>query len=233
MNSKYARKVRRLLRKAYPIPQPIKAEVSLGYFSKDILLSKRTQELISLYDARLGRMKVDFWVKHQVAVEVHGEQHEQTIRFSNDIEDLEADLARRKGLDMVKQEVLKESGIPILIIWYYEIAELTVEELKNKIAAAQDMAQATTPRLQRATGSTHAPKISRLSKASSKEYRERSAGDNKYNWKRWKSATDLRNLKGNKGRKSLVGRPLPKDDRGTSKLSKDWQQYKDRRKDNG
>ena len=100
MVSKYAKKVRRLLRSIYPTPQPILKEVSVGKFSHDIKLSKKLKDLITLYDARLGRMKVDYWVKHQVAVEVHGEQHEKEVRFSNDIEDLAAELERRKGMSL-------------------------------------------------------------------------------------------------------------------------------------
>ena len=207
MMSKYAKKVRRLLRKIYPTPQPIIKEVSLGQFSKDIVLSKRTQELIRLYEARLGRMKVDFWVKHQVAVEVHGEQHEQEICFSNEIEDLAAELQRRKGLDLVKQEVLKEAGIPVVIVWYYEIKDLTAAQLKEKIVAAQVVADATKPK--RHTTKT-TPKISSL-------------GHPRKSWTP-KRPTRLG------GKKLESRRTIQNAPKGGSKLSRDWKQHKKRRK---
>ena len=206
MVSKYAKKVRRLLRTIYPTPQPILKEVSLGQFSKDIVLTKRTQSLIKLYEARLGRMKVDFWVKHQVAIEVHGEQHEQEICFSNEIEDLAAELQRRKGLDLVKQEVLKEAGVAIVIVWYYEIKDLTAAILKEKIIAAQKIADATKPKR---CVVKDTPKISSLG----------------HPRKSWTPKRPTR-LGGNK----LEGkRTIQKPPKGSSKLSRDWEQYKTRR----
>jgi hypothetical protein len=227
MTSKYAKKVRRLLRKIYPVPQPILKEVSLGEFSKDIAFSKRTKELINLYDARLGRMRVDYWVKHQVAVEVHGEQHEREIKFSNDIEDTAAELERRKGLDLVKQEVLREAGIPIVIVWYYEIADLTVATLKEKINAAQSVAEATTPkRLRRGADGKPTPRVSGLGapRRTWAAKRPTRLGGNKR--ERTGSERTMEPRKIRKGSKPLAGSTIRRPDKGDSKLSRDWKQYK-------
>jgi len=232
MTSKYAKKVRRLLRKIYPTPQPILKEVSLGDFSKDIALSKRTQELIKLYDARLGRMRVDFWVKHQIAVEVHGEQHEHEVRFSNDIEDTAAELERRKGLDLVKQEVLKESGIPILIIWYYEIADLDVGVLRSKIEAAQLVAESTNPKYIRRESSVRpTPKVSSLggTRRFGTPKRSTRLGGNKRELTDKQRAVERRKIR--KGSKPLGGAPIRRPDGASGKLSRDWEQYKKRRKE--
>lgn len=204
----------------------------MGDFSKDIALSKCTKQLIKLYDARLGRMRVDFWVKHQIAVEVHGEQHEHEVRFSNDIEDTAAELERRKGLDLVKQKVLKESGIPILIVWYYEIADLSVSILRSKIAAAQDVADHTNPKyIRRETSIRPTPKISSLGgtrrlwhpKTTTRLGKhQQEFGDKQYTLERRKKRKDNKPLGS-----SIIRRP----DGASSKLSRDWKQYKKRQKE--
>ena len=214
MTSKYAKEVRRLLRIIYPAPQRIISEVSIGSLTKDILFSKSLKDLMKLYEARIGRMRLDFWVKYQVAIEVHGEQHEQEIKFSNDIEDTAAELERRKGLDLVKQEALKQAGIPIVIVWYYEIKDLTAEILKEKIVAAQAIAKEATPKYLKKQDDKSRIKISSLGGP------------------RLTSSSKLStNLGGNKRERRLLnGQPLRKPKKGESKLSRDWKQYKDRRK---
>lgn len=232
MTSKYAKKVRRLLRTIYPTPQPILKEVSLGQFSKDIALSKSTKALIKMYDAKLGRMRVDYWVKHQIAVEVHGEQHEREVRFSNDIEDTAAELERRKGLDLVKQEVLKESGIPILIVWYYEIASLNVDILKHKIEAAQRVAESTNPKYIRRDASVRpTPKISSLGNLRRSWTPKHSTrlGGNKRDAGDKQRAVERR--KKRKDSKPLAGSTIRRPDGADSKLSRDWKHYKKRQEE--
>ena len=232
MTSKYAKKVQRLLRKIYPVPQRIIKEASLGEFSKDISLSKKTKGLIKMYEARLGRMKVDFWVKHQVAIEVHGEQHEQEIKFSNDIEDTAAELQRRKGLDLVKQEVLKESGVPIVIVWYYEIKDLDAAGLKEKIQAAQQVADIATPRyIRRSKCGQPTPRVSSLGAPRRTWEAKRSTRLGIHRQGSLNKPGDVVYSKKRKGNKSLASSTIRKASKGDSKLSRDWKQYKKRQEE--
>lgn len=227
MTSKYAKRVRRLLRKNYPVPAQILSEVSVAKLTQGVRYSKRLKELIRMYDARPSRMRVDFWVKHQVAIEVHGEQHEQEVRFSNDIEDTEVELIRRKGLDLVKQEALNEAGIPLVIVWYYEIKDLTAEQLKKKIMAAQAQAEARkVDRISEAPKQSSRLRTSRrklsgprgASKMGNRGFGPRVEGDGQ----------GSRRLAGS----TLARKPLSRRNRSVpSKLSRDWKRHKEERED--
>ena len=204
MVSKYAKAVRKLLRKVYPIPRRIIKEFPLGDIAKSIILSKSTEDLIVKYDARINRMRIDFYIKGQVAIEVHGEQHEKEVRFSNEILDTKLELQRRIGLDRIKQEIIKASGIPYLCIWYYEIKDLTPKILKEKICAAQAVADKISPRY--APNKTKG-KVSGLGLV---------------------RITEQAKLPTRLGGKKLenFNRPFINPGKGKSKLSNNWKQYK-------
>ena len=128
--------------------QKILKEVPLSDFTGDVEFSESLKRALNHYDIRLKRIRIDFYVPGQVAIEVQGEQHEQEIRFSNEIENTRLALRRTRELDRVKQQVLAEAGIPQVCIWYYEVKGLTQDELVNKISVAQEETKVPTRRVQ-------------------------------------------------------------------------------------
>jgi DNA-binding protein YbaB len=140
MTSKYAKKVLKIIKELYPTG--CSQEVSVGKLVKNIVLSKDALLKIARWNVNITRLRLDFYIKDQVAIEVQGEQHVEPIRFANSIIDPEEDLVRRKALDEIKQQCLNEAGIPLVCIWYDEIDELTKEVLNDKILQAISKAEA-------------------------------------------------------------------------------------------
>ena len=95
-----------------------------------------------LCGADFRKMRVDLYVKGQVAIEVHCEQHVKAIKFSNEILDPEEELRRRRQLDQVKDMALAEAGIPLVTIWYTELndGQLTELVLRDRIRIIQEIA---------------------------------------------------------------------------------------------
>ena len=139
MDSKYLKKVMRLVRKIYP--GIIWKETNLQNLVDGTNFSPALKRLMALCHADLRKMRVDIYVKGQVAIEVHGEQHDKPIKFSNEILDPEAELLRRQQLDRVKDNVLAEAGIPLVTVWYSELNDglLTEDVLRNRIRLIQEI----------------------------------------------------------------------------------------------
>jgi DNA-binding protein YbaB len=140
MDSKYLTKVLRLLRKIYP--GQVWKETNLQNLVQGTNFSPELKRLISLCGADLRKMHVDLYVKGQVAIEVHGEQHAKAIKFSNEILDPEAELLRRQQLDQVKDMALAEAGVPLVTVWYSELkdGQFTEEILRDRIRIIQEIA---------------------------------------------------------------------------------------------
>jgi len=140
MDSKYLTKVLRLLRKIYP--GQVWKETNLQNLVQGTNFSIELKRLIVLCGADLRKMRVDLYVKGQVAIEVHGEQHVKAIKFSNEILDPEEELRRRRQLDQVKDMALAEAGIPLVTIWYTELndGQLTEAILRDRIRMIQEIA---------------------------------------------------------------------------------------------
>lgn len=134
MESKYLIRVMTLLREIYK--GKIEREVSLSKLVENVCLTNELNLLLNAYNVNLNKLRVDIYVKGQVAIEVHGEQHVKPVRFSNEEEDLEEALKRRKILDHIKQESLNQAGIPFICVWYDEIDNLTKADLENRINIA-------------------------------------------------------------------------------------------------
>jgi hypothetical protein len=139
MESKYLLKVLKLVKVIYPTI--IWKETNLNNLVAGTTFSPALRALISECGADLRKMRVDLYVKGQIAIEVHGEQHLKAIRFSNDIEDPEEELIKRQKYDEVKLRALAEAGIPLVTIWYSELdGQLTEAVLRDRIRIAQDTA---------------------------------------------------------------------------------------------
>lgn len=140
MDSKYLTKVLRLLRKIYP--GQVWKETNLQNLVQGTNFSPELKRLIVSCAADLKKMRVDLYVKGQVAVEVNGEQHDKAIKFSNEILDPEEEFLRRRQLDQVKDMALAEAGVPLVTIWYTELnsGQLTEEVLRNRIRLIQEIA---------------------------------------------------------------------------------------------
>lgn len=136
MSSKYHKQVLRIVKKIYPI-NLICEEQNLGELCKNLEIPDYFDEIIKSNNTSLSSLRIDIYVKGQVAIEVHGEQHFIPVAFSNQILDPEAELARRQELDAIKQTALKLSGIPSVVIIYNEIKDLTPGKLKARICEAQ------------------------------------------------------------------------------------------------
>lgn len=108
-------------------------------------MPERATDLMRQAHCKLSQLRVDIYVVGQVAIEVHGEQHEEAIQFSNEIEDPEAELERRKLMDELKQVALKAAGIPSIIVWYKGIEKVTPELLEAAIHTAQEKRKNSTP----------------------------------------------------------------------------------------
>lgn len=146
-DSKHLLKVIRVLNKIYPFGAW--KETNLHNLVQDVTLSSELQDRIQEASreirksstALLRRMRVDLYVPGQVAIEVHGEQHDRPVRFSNEILDPASELARRQLYDEIKARALQEAGVPFVTLWYHELDDLTVDDLSGRIAAAQSSAQ--------------------------------------------------------------------------------------------
>lgn len=139
MASRYLEQVHALLQHIYKTP--IWKEVTLYQLTKNALLSYELKDLMQLHKINPRQLRVDLYVKGIVAIEVHGEQHDRPVKFSNEIEDVEEALERRRLLDSVKQRCLEEAGVPTVVIWYHEIDDLSPQKLQDKIFLAQQQAE--------------------------------------------------------------------------------------------
>jgi hypothetical protein len=107
---------------------------------KNARFSSLLTETIRINKVSTKRLRVDLYVPGIVAIEIHGEQHEQEVRFSNEILDTQEELQRRQLLDSIKAECLRQAGVPFITIWYYEIDKLTVKKLRDMVFKAQERA---------------------------------------------------------------------------------------------
>ena len=139
MDSKYLLKVLKLVKLIYPTV--IWKETNLNNLVAGTIFSANLRSLISECGADLKKMRVDLYVKGQIAIEVHGEQHFKAVKFSNQILDPEEELIKRQKYDEVKLRALAEAGIPLVTIWYSELdGQLTEAILRDRIQIAQDIA---------------------------------------------------------------------------------------------
>jgi hypothetical protein len=139
MDSKHLIKVLKLVRLIYPTV--IWKETNLNNLVAGSIFSTHLKSLIAECGADLRKMRVDLYVKGQIAIEVHGEQHERPIKFSNQIVDPEEELIKRQKYDEVKQRALAEAGVPLVTIWYSELdGQLTESILRDRIRLAQEIA---------------------------------------------------------------------------------------------
>ena len=139
MDSKHLTKVLKLVRLIYPTT--IWKETNLFNLVDGTIFSANLRALIKECGADLKRMRVDLYVKGQIAIEVHGEQHEKPVKFSNEILDPEEELAKRKLFDEVKFRALAEAGIPLVTIWFSELnGQLTEAILRDRIQLMQEQA---------------------------------------------------------------------------------------------
>lgn len=139
MASKYHTQVLNLLKKTYP-GCVFKEEQNLYELVKNYNIPDNLQLIAKQCKTSLSQLRIDIWIDGMCAVEVHGEQHYQPVKFSNSIEDAEQELARRTTLDYLKQAVLKACGIATIVIKYDEIADLTHDDIKDKIDNALEIA---------------------------------------------------------------------------------------------
>ena len=105
--SRHLLKVFKLISQIYPM-QAWK-EANLHNLVKGVQLSPELLDRIQGCNARLNRMRVDLYVPGQVAIEVHGGQHDRPVRFSNEIVDPDEELLRRRDFDEIKARALQIS----------------------------------------------------------------------------------------------------------------------------
>lgn len=148
MSSKYEHKVLKLLKKRFKA-QVIHREHPLGDIAKAVQLPRELELDIDIAQANLNQMRLDFYVKGKLAVEVQGEQHELAVKFSNETTDPKAELERRKELDDIKRRVMLAAGIPLVCIWYNEVDELNELKLARKIGAAEKLVEEVVPEYKR------------------------------------------------------------------------------------
>ena len=139
MDSKHLIKVLKLVKLIYPTV--IWKETNLNNLVAGTIFSSSLRSLIHEAGADLRKMRVDLYVKGQVAIEVHGEQHAYAVKFSNKILDPEEEFIKRQRYDEIKLRALAEAGIPLVTIWFSELdGQLTEAILRDRIRLAQDMA---------------------------------------------------------------------------------------------
>ena len=143
-DSNYLLRVLRLTKRIYN--SGVHRESVVGSLCRDVELSEGLHEDLRAANINLNRLRIDIYVKHQVAIEVQGEQHVKAIRFSNSQLHPEEHLERQKLRDEMKQRALREAGIPLVCIWYDEVNELNQDILVAKIAAAQAEIDNTIPK---------------------------------------------------------------------------------------
>lgn len=182
MSSKLLMKVYRLLKTIYPVG--IWKETNLYSLVDGTNFSRDLKALIARSGADLKRMHVDLYVKGQIAIEVHGEQHLMPIKFSNEIIDPEAELEKRRQYDEVKRRALLEAGIPFIAIWFHEVGDgFTMTLLRARIAVAQGLSNkiprqrrvdVKTPKFRTRTESFEARKqrLEKARKARKEQYRK-------------------------------------------------------------
>lgn len=138
--SRYLEAVLALAKTLYP-GAAIRLEQNLAELVGGAKMPEWLASACAAANTSLSRMRVDIYVPGQVAIEVHGEQHEEPVRFANSILDVEAELARRKKMDAIKQEALRAAGVPTVVVWHDECAALDADGLAAKIAAASAAAE--------------------------------------------------------------------------------------------
>lgn len=135
MASKYHTTILKLVKEIYPQGN-VREEQNLFELVKNYNIPDFIQDEIDAARTSLSQLRIDIYIVGQCAIEVHGEQHYQPIQFSNEIEDPEKELKRRKSLDNIKQSVLYHCGIPSLVLSYKDIKDITLEILEEKITNA-------------------------------------------------------------------------------------------------
>lgn len=141
----YSQVVLALLKKIYASTR-IQKEVQVASISDNFELSEKLNLWISQHNNSYRKLRIDFYIKGHVAVEVQGEQHDKEVRFSNDILDTKEKLEWQQTLDNVKREALTCCGIPLICIWYDEIQDLTKQQIMDKILNAQTLVSSVRPK---------------------------------------------------------------------------------------
>lgn len=135
MVSNYLQQVLKVVKEVYPGTR-IRLEQNLVELTKNYELPEWVTQYLNLHNISLNKLRCDIYIEGQVVIEVHGEQHDRPIKFSNEILDPEEALKHRKTLDYIKQTVLRHAGVPSIIIWYNEIDTLDKADLRRRIYMA-------------------------------------------------------------------------------------------------
>lgn len=168
MASRYHKAVRRIVSRVYP-DREIRDEQNLWEVIKAVMPPRQKKSY--------NRLFIDIYLPEEnLAIEVHGEQHEKPIQFAKEL-DAEEALTRRKHLDFVKSDALQQAGVATVIIWHGDIEGLTSKELKRRIFIARQMVS-TIPvqKVQLARPAAH--------RTADEAYKAREKGRSKYRRKR-------------------------------------------------
>lgn len=137
----YIETVYKLVKEAYPDVE-IRREQNLAELVHGFRMPDVLPHMLKAANTTISRLRVDIYVKGIVCIEVHGEQHHMPVKFANSILDPEEELRRRQLLDQIKQLALRSAGIASIVIWYNEIKELTIDEIKRRTFIALQRADA-------------------------------------------------------------------------------------------
>lgn len=194
MASSYHTAVLKLLKLAYPAAI-IKEEQNLYELTKNGHLPDFLDDMIKAAKCSLSQMRVDIYIDGIGAFEVHGEQHYQEVKFSNQIEDAKKELLRRQVMDKIKQTALYFSNIPSIIINYKEIDSLTVDEIKRRVYNAQIVAGKRPSQLRRTEKPSHHRTRSESYQAYKEKQKEKARENRKSQYRRIKEWRKRQNKK--------------------------------------